>query len=58
MAMTSLLAPLHNGPHDSVSDLTVSDYFLLLLVVAVLVGIGFVLYRIVKRRREDDEDDD
>lgn len=51
MNLAAAFVPLHDGPHDSVSDLTASDYLILLLVLGVLVGIGFLLYRMVQRRR-------
>lgn len=54
----SAWTPLHDGPHDSVSDLTFSDWFLLFLLLAVLVGVAFLIYRIVQRRRLDDDEDD
>lgn len=57
MAQNGWLSPLHSGPHDSVGDLTPSDYVILLLILGVLVGIGFMIFRFVQRRRDDDFDD-
>lgn len=53
MALTGMLAPLHDGPHNDVGALTLSDYFLLLIVLAVLVGVGVLLYKLVQRRRQE-----
>ena len=44
---------LHDGPHDSVGDLTFSDYAFIALLVLALVGVGVGLWHVIKRRRED-----
>lgn len=44
--------PLHDGPHDSVGDLTLSDYVILVVVLLALLGIGVALWHVIQRRRE------
>lgn len=46
------LAPLHDGPHDSVSDLTAIDYVLVVVILLALVGVGAALWHVIQRRRE------
>lgn len=46
-----LLLPMHDGPHNSPDDLTASEWFLVLLVLAALVGVGYGLWVLAKRRR-------
>lgn len=45
---------LHNGPHNSASDLTASDYLFIALLLLALVGIGMGLWHVIKRRRGGD----
>lgn len=45
--------PLHDGPHDSVSDLTASDYVIGIVVLLALIGIGAVLWHVIQRRRDE-----
>lgn len=44
---------LHDGPHDSVSDLTPIDYVMIVVVLLALVGIGVALWHVIQRRRMD-----
>jgi hypothetical protein len=46
------LVPLHDGPHDSVGDLTAIDYVLVVVILLALVGIGAALWHVIQRRRE------
>ena len=46
--------PLHSGPHDSVSDLTLGDYVLIIVAILALIGIGAALWTIIQRRKEDE----
>lgn len=45
--------PLHDGPHDSVGDLTASDYVIGIIVLLALIGIGVALWHVVSRRRDE-----
>lgn len=45
------LVLLHDGPHDSVGDLTAIDYVLLVVVLLALVGVGAALWHVIQRRR-------
>lgn len=45
--------PLHDGPHDSVSDLTAIDYVLLVVVLLALLGVGVALWHVIQRRRDE-----
>lgn len=45
--------PLHSGPHDSVSDLTLSDYVLMIAALLALIGIGVALWHVIQRRNQD-----
>jgi hypothetical protein len=42
---------LHDGAHDSASDLTASDYVFIVVLLLALVGIGFAIWAVLKRRR-------
>ena len=42
---------LHDGPHDSVGDLTASDYIVLIVILLALVGVGAALWHVIQRRR-------
>lgn len=44
---------LHSGPHDSVSDLTFSDYVMIIVGVLALIGIGVALWHVIQRRKEE-----
>lgn len=46
--------PLHEGPHDSVGDLTASDYVIGIVVLLALIGVGAVLWHVIQRRRGDE----
>ena len=43
--------PLHDGPHDSPSDLDGGEWTMIGLAVVVLVGILVVVWKLVQRRR-------
>ena len=45
--------PLHDGPHDSVGDLTPIDYVLIVAGVLALVALGFALWYVLKRRQQE-----
>jgi len=45
--------PLHDGAHDSVSDLTAVDYVILIVVILALIGIGAALWHVIQRRRDE-----
>lgn len=45
---------LHDGPHNSASDLTLSDWVFLIVIVLALIGIGAALWHVIQRRRGGD----
>ncbi|MEK6976415.1 MAG: hypothetical protein AABY18_08755 [Candidatus Thermoplasmatota archaeon] len=45
--------PLHDGPHDSASDLTAIDWVLVVVVLLALIGVGAALWHIIQRRRDE-----
>lgn len=45
--------PLHDGPHNSVGDLTASDYVIGIVVLLALIGVGTVLWHVIQRRRDE-----
>ena len=51
MAVGVDLILLHDGPHNSASDLTASDYLFLAVLLLALVGVGFAIWAVLKRRR-------
>ena len=42
---------LHDGPHDSVGDLTASDYIFIVVLLLALIGVGVALWHVIQRRR-------